>query len=70
MSLPFDICRCNGVLGLGPDAPICPRRNQCERHLAIAKDSESCRGQVAWISVAQGLCMTGEDWLIAAESSE
>lgn len=67
MSLPFDICRCNGVLGLGPDAPICPRRNQCERHLAIAKDRESCRGQVAWISVAQGLCIGGADLCIPTE---
>lgn len=64
MSLSIHITRCAGrPHGLGPDAPVCERRNQCERYLAmVGEDRERFPdGYPLSVRVASGLCADGID---------
>lgn len=68
MTLPDDVSRCVGRFGLGPDDPICPRRNHCARYLEMVGDRERFPGGYpSHISVATGLCRDGGDWCIPVE---
>lgn len=66
MTLPLDVSRCAGRFGLGPDDPVCPRREQCARYLAIiGPDRERFpKGYPAIWSVHTGLCRHGDDCMI------
>lgn len=60
-----DIARCVGRFGLGPDDPICPRRQQCARYRQIAIDRERFPGGYPeFVSMFTGLCRDGDDYLI------
>ena len=68
MSLVFNSQkRCAGRFGLGPNDPVCPRRQQCARYLAmIGKDRERWPdGYPPEVPVHTGLCRDGQDWYIA-----
>ena len=68
--LPFDISRCVGRFGLGPDDPICPRRDHCARYLAITTDRERWpNGYPPYVPVATGLCRDGDDFYIGGDVS-
>lgn len=41
MNLPYDMTRCAGRLGIGPDDPICQKRAQCARYLIIDADRDA-----------------------------
>lgn len=41
MTLPYDASRCAGRIGLGPDDPVCSKRETCARYRAIFEDIES-----------------------------
>lgn len=67
--LPFDISRCVGRFGLGPDDPICPRRGTCLRYLAMAADAERWpNGYPPYVPVSTGLCADGSDHYIDQEA--
>ena len=38
MTLPNDVSRCVGRIGLGPDDPICQKRERCERWLTLQSE--------------------------------
>lgn len=62
MILPNDITRCAGRNALTPDAPVCDRREQCARHLALrelTKDGPN-------VPIAMHLCSEGDDYMIEA----
>jgi hypothetical protein len=62
-----NISRCVGRFGLGPDDPICERRNHCARYLEMFKDRERFPdGYPSRISVRTGLCRDGGDFHIPA----
>lgn len=64
MILPFSVTRCAGrPRGLGPDDPVCERRNSCERYLAmIGEDREVYpNGYPLSVRVASALCVDGAD---------
>lgn len=64
-----DIARCVGRFGLGPDDPICPRRQQCARYRQIEIDRERFPdGYPEFVSVSTGLCRDGDDYLIQMEA--
>lgn len=68
MSLSLRVTRCAGrPYGLGADDPVCERRNQCARYLAmISKDRERWPdGYPPDVPVHTGLCLDGQDWYIA-----
>lgn len=61
--LPNDMSRCAGRFGLGPDDPVCERRDSCLRYIALLQQSRdepipSC------VPVMTGLCADGQDWMI------
>jgi hypothetical protein len=66
--LPLDISRCAGRFGLGPDDPVCPRRQQCARYLSmLGPDREQFPdGYPRHISVHTGMCRHGDDYMIEA----
>ena len=66
MTLPRDISRCAGRFGLGPVDPICPRRTECARYVALINRG-GANADGAWIDVpvAAGLCRDGADHFIA-----
>jgi len=69
-SIPFDISRCVGRFGLGPDDPICPRRDQCARYLAMEADRVRWpNGYPPYVPVATGLCRDGDDFYIEADAA-
>lgn len=71
MTLPRDISRCVGRFGLGTDDPICSRRSECARYVALIEgDGEDETGSWNTISVATGLCRDGEDHFIQMAESE
>lgn len=51
MNLPNDMCRCYGK---AVDGDICQKRDNCIRHLQIAKDADG------WFIYCSMLC--DEDW--------
>jgi hypothetical protein len=55
-----DICRCVGRKALTPEAPICERREQCARYVALLEQPE---GPVL-SPVAMHLCTDTDDFLI------
>ena len=64
MILPFSVTRCAGrPHGLGPDDPVCERRNQCARYLAmVGEDRERFPdGYPLSVHVASGLCVDDID---------
>lgn len=65
--LPGDVARCAGRFGLGPDDPVCERRDQCLRYQGLINwpndDPERFR-----IPVHTGLCASREDWMIGGEA--
>lgn len=62
MSLPNDIARCVGRTALTPDAPICPRREQCARYVALL---EHPKGEpIQYTPVVMHLCTDTEDAMI------
>ena len=65
--LPSHMRRCAGVFEFGCDGEVCPRRNHCERYLAmVGPDRERWPdGYPLSIKVSSGLCRDGEDWHIA-----
>ena len=66
-----DIARCVGRFGLGPDDPICPRRQQCARYRQIAIDrGRFPDGYPEFVSVFNGLCRDGDDELIPMEEAQ
>lgn len=67
-----DIARCAGRFGLGPDDPICERRNECARHQQMAIDRKRFPdGCPEFIPVHTGLCSPHEhDYLIPLEVSD
>lgn len=70
MILPFSVTRCAGrPHGLGPDDPVCERRNSCERYLAmIGEDREVYpNGYPLSVRVASGLCADGIDRFLPAD---
>ena len=70
MTLPRDLSRCAGRFGLGPDDPVCPRREQCARYVALlARDGADETGAWIGVPVATGLCREGEDFLIAVDGA-
>ena len=64
--LPNDVSRCVGRFGLGPDDPICERREACPPHVDMQQQP---LGE-SWgrIPVSTGLCRDGEDWMIGGEA--
>lgn len=64
--LPNDVSRCVGRFGLGPDDPICERREACLRYLDMQQQPQG----ESWgrIPVSTGLCRDGEDWMIGGEA--
>lgn len=67
MTLPNDVSPCAGRFGLGPDDPICPRREQCARYQALLAWSHG-RPIPVQIPVATGLCRDGDDHFIGADA--
>lgn len=66
--LPNDVSRCAGRIGgLGPDDPICERRDQCLRYLALLAWPAGKSIPLA-IPVHTGLCRDGQDWMIGGEA--
>jgi hypothetical protein len=68
-----DIARCVGRLGpgLGPDDPICPRRQQCARYRQIEIDrARFPDGCPEFVSASTGLCRDGDDYLIPMEEAQ
>jgi len=64
-----DTARCVGRFGLGPDDPICPRREQCARYRQMEADREQFPdGYPMWVSVFPGMCRDGEDHMIEVDS--
>jgi hypothetical protein len=64
-----DISRCVGRFGIGPDDPICPRRQQCARYRQIAIDRARFQeGRPVFVST--GLCRDGDDHLIPMEEAQ
>lgn len=64
--LPYDVSRFAGRFGLGPDDPLCPRRGECLRHLALLdhpKDTSILS------PVSTGLCRDGDEYLIPVEGA-
>jgi hypothetical protein len=66
VNLPLSKSRCAGRFGLGPDDPVCPRRQQCARYLAmLGPDAEQFPGgYLGFISVHTGMCRHGDDYMI------
>lgn len=64
--LPFDVSRCAGRFGLGPDDPLCPRRGECLRYLALLDHPKE---SAAMSDVSTGLCRDGGDYLIPVEGA-
>lgn len=62
-----DVTRCAGRFGLGPDDPVCPRREQCLRYRALL-EHEPERPVPIYIAVASGLCRDGEDYMIEGQA--
>lgn len=70
MKLLADIARCAGRFGLAPDDPICPRREQCARYVALmTSDGADETGEWNRISVFAGLCRDGEDHMIPIDGA-
>jgi hypothetical protein len=61
MILPNDIARCVGRNALTPDSPICPRREQCARYVALL---EHPKGETCMTPIAMHLCSEGDDYMI------
>ena len=59
--------RCVGRFGLGPDDPICPRREHCLRYIAMVQWPEHVAIPIR-ISVQTGLCRDGDDYFIEGEA--
>lgn len=65
MNLSSDVSRCVGRFGLGENDPVCPRRSECARYVAMADDREKYpEGYPESISVSTGLCRDGGDFFI------
>ena len=69
MTLTRDISRCTGRFGLVPDDPICQRRNECARFVALINgDGTDADGAWIGVQVATGLCRDGGDYFIGADA--
>lgn len=62
MILPNDIARCVGRNALTPDSPICPRREQCARYVALLEHPKDA--PIQYTPVAMHLCSEGDDYMI------
>ena len=62
-----DTSRCAGRFGLGPDDPVCDRRERCLRYLALLERSTETPVPI-YVHVATGLCRDGGDWMIEGEA--
>lgn len=65
--LPADIARCVGRFGLGPDDPLCPRRDACVRYQALRQQPPDTSVPLR-TPVHTGLCRDGEDWMIGGQA--
>jgi hypothetical protein len=71
MTLPLDISRCAGRFGLGPDDPICERRHECARFVALLNgDGADESGRWRGVPVATGLCRDGDDYFIEMDAAD
>ena len=66
MTLPLDVSRCAGRFGPSPGDPVCPRRQQCARYLAmLGPDRERFHdGYPGFVLLHDGLCKDGDDNII------
>lgn len=66
-----DIARCVGRFGRDHDDPNCPRRQKCARYRQIAIDRDRFPdGYPESVSVFNGLCRDGDDYLIQMEEAQ
>lgn len=69
MTLSNDTCRCAGRFGLGPDDPVCERREACARYVEF-RDHWPNNDPIRYvIPVSTGLCRDGDDYLIPLEAA-
>lgn len=65
-----DVSRCVGRFGLGPDDPVCPRRQQCARYRQLDVDRDRWPdGYPRAVSVQTGMCRDGVDRFLVVEES-
>lgn len=64
MNLPNDVSRCVGRNALTADGPVCERREQCARYVALLNHP---KGESVMVPVAMHLCGDGDDGFIPAD---